>query len=749
MVVSAAVPGNVLSFPRRRQWREKKMLRIAVIFSTILLLAATVARTQNPTPTPEAALKVSTNLVSVDVRVTDEKGRNVDDLTLQDFEIYENGVKQKVTTFSFIRSTVPDNSPKLSEVDRKLQIPAQRLRSDQVRRTIALVVDDLSLSFESTARVRSSLRNFVDRQMAEGDLVAIIRTGAGIGALQQFTNDKRQLYAAIERVRWNPQGRGRLTSFNPLEPTMLERAAALGDTLIDVTDLQEEDEFQDGFDEFQGSVFSTGTLGALRYIVGGMKDLRGRKSIVLFSDGFRIYNETEGGITDGQRVRDFLDQLVGLAKSNSVVIYPIDARGLETTSMTVRDEIITSDPSDFGEIYDARIQSRNAELFDTQTGLVYLARETGGKAFINRNDFGGMMEDIMLDQSYYLLGYEPDVDAVEKNAGRFNKLEVKVARPNLKLQFRSGFFGKSNQESGLNPRLSAEQRLANAIASPFGYNDVAVRFRALFMNEKKQGSLLRSLLFIDARDLKFVDAPGGMKKTNFEILGISFGDNGTIVDQVATGYSMTVKASELEKLRREGFIYYFTFPVKKAGAYQMRVAFRDIESGKIGSATEFVEVPNLKKTKLTVSSLVLESTSMENWRKISTSGEPRRAINQAPDLKTLNRRLTDTSLRKFSRNSVLRFGYEVYNAKLDQNRRPRLSTQIRLFRDGVLVLEGVKAPLELLDQQDFERTSGLGAIDLGSQTPSGDYILQIVITDDLVKSNKNLATQFVQFEIVD
>ena len=81
-----------------------------------------------------------------------------------------------------------------------------RLRPEQVRRTIALVVDDLQLSFESTAYVRRMLKKFVDEQMQPGDLVAIIRTGSGIGALQQFTSDKQQLYAAIERVRWNMRG---------------------------------------------------------------------------------------------------------------------------------------------------------------------------------------------------------------------------------------------------------------------------------------------------------------------------------------------------------------------------------------------------------------------------------------------------------------------------------------------------------------------------------------------------------------
>jgi hypothetical protein len=125
------------------------------------------------------------------------------------------------------------------------------------------------------------------------------------------------------------------------------------------------------------------------------------------------------------------------------------------------------------------------------------------------------------------------------------------------------------------------------------------------------------------------------------------------------------------------------------------------------------------------------------------------ALLNAAQVNDLTRRTIDTSLRRFKRNSVLRFGFEVYNAKLNEQRKPNLSTQIRLFRDGQLVLEGEKIPLELFDQKDYERTAGLGAVDLGSQTPSGDYILQIVVIDNLAKEKRKLATQFVQFEIVE
>ena len=133
--------------------------------------------------------------------VTDKSGKIINDIRRDEIEIYENGQKQEISNFSFIlnqRETVEKQIGKAPSGP----LPPSAVRPEHVRRTIALVVDDLTLSFESTYYVRRALKKFVEEQMQDGDLVAIIRTGAGIGALQQFTTDRRQLYAAIEKVRF-------------------------------------------------------------------------------------------------------------------------------------------------------------------------------------------------------------------------------------------------------------------------------------------------------------------------------------------------------------------------------------------------------------------------------------------------------------------------------------------------------------------------------------------------------------------
>src|SRR5215218_6621062 len=191
-----------------------------LLFVLLGLVPVFAQTAPSPTPVPAAAddvVKISTNLIQVDVTVTDSKGRIVSDLRSEEFEIYENGQRQPVSNFSFISNLRETSLPEKTAGKPQPAIPTGTIKPEQVKRTIALVVDDLTLSFESVYHTRRALKKFVDEQMQDGDLVAIVRTGAGIGALQQFTTDKRQLLAAIERVRWNGIGTGNIGAFAAME----------------------------------------------------------------------------------------------------------------------------------------------------------------------------------------------------------------------------------------------------------------------------------------------------------------------------------------------------------------------------------------------------------------------------------------------------------------------------------------------------------------------------------------------------
>src|ERR1017187_8747953 len=175
-----------------------------------------------PAPNPEKSgvvFSVTSTLVQVDAVVTDGKGRNIADLAPGDFQVLIDGKPQPLTHFSYVRlSTEAPTTASVPAAKTGTVLPpppSAQLRPEDVRRTVVLMVDDLGLSFESMAFVRSSLRKFIENQLQPGDLVAVLRTGSGSGALQQFTADKRVLLSVIDGLRWNPHGRSGISFFEP------------------------------------------------------------------------------------------------------------------------------------------------------------------------------------------------------------------------------------------------------------------------------------------------------------------------------------------------------------------------------------------------------------------------------------------------------------------------------------------------------------------------------------------------------
>jgi VWFA-related protein len=734
------------------------MKRVFALLAFLLSLTSFLVNAQTPTPTPQTpeetdVVVIRTNLIRVDATVTDKNGKIVTDLTADDFEIYENGVKQQITNFSFVapqtagvapEKTTPANAAKT--LPNAPPVPGV-VRPEQVRRTIALVVDDLGLSFESTAQVRQALKRFVDEQVQPGDLVAIIRTGGGVGALQSFTSDRRQLYAAIEKVRWSLTGRAGVGAFAPIEATPGEAAANQTGSEEEAERAKLQRQNAQDFDNFRTDYFAVGTLGALNFIVKGMGELPGRKSIVLMSDGFRIFNRDVDGNPDAsQRILDALRRLTDQANRAGVIVNTVDARGLQTLGLTAAD----STGGLNAEQLEQRLSDRRTELFDTQEGLNYLAQQTGGRAFRNNNDIKGAIEKVLDDQKgYYLLGYEPDEKSFDASKLRFNKLSVRVRRPGFNVRHRSGFLNISDETTASRPaNVNPQQRLMSALTSPFGSGGVALRLNALFGDDAKNGPFIRSLVHINAKDLKFTDEPNGEKKAVFDILAFTFGDNGVPVDSVGKTYTFNVKNDEnYRRVQEKGFIYYLNVPVKKPGAYQLRVALRDAQTDKIGAANQFVEVPNLKKNRLTVSGIVLQNLTPAQFEKMAGEQEspnsPGAQTNeQAPDTRT------DTALRRFRRGSILWFGFVVYNARSEAGKPPQLTMQTRVFRDGKLFFEGKAAPANLSGQTDMRRINAQNAVTLPTQMPPGDYVLQIVVTDALAKEKYRTTTQWIDFEVV-
>ena len=721
----------------------------------------TPAATTTPQPTPapqddsdDEVVRITSNLVQFDAVVVDRQGRQVTDLRAEDFEVTLEGDKQQLTNFSYISNVPGPTEARPAEAKRPADknappVPPARLRPGQVRRTIALVVDDLGTSFESTHFVRQALKKYVDEQMQPDDLVAIIRTSAGMGALQQFTSDRRQLYAAIERVRWYPGGRSGVSAFAPLEAKPLPDMPSMGGD-----EEGDREQTQAGVDEFREEVFAVGTLGALNFIVKGLKELPGRKSVVLFSEGFVIFNRDDMSLSN--RLLEGMRRLTDLANRASVVIYTIDPRGLQTLGLTAAD----STAGKTAQEIETELGERASKLRETQDALRYLSQATGGFSVRNTNDLGGGVRRVLDDQKgFYLIGFRPSEKTFDpvKGQRRFNRFEVKVKRAGLRVRTRGGFYGFTEDEAARPMRRTRVEQLVGALTSPFASGEVRLRLTSLFGGDAVQGSFLTSLMHIDMSKVKFTEEADGWQKAAIDVIALIYGENGQIVDEINRTETVRARGTALRHLLEDGLVYTMRVPVKKPGAYQLRVAVRDVATEKLGSASQFVEVPDLKKKRLALSGIVLEgappaSISAPSGSAAATptasasspaaqSGASEGQANE-PDPSS------NAAVRRFQQGMKVDYFVNIYNARLDPaSARPQLRTQMRLFRDSQLVFTGRVNPFDPGQQTGAKYMAG-SRLQLGSDLSPGEYVLQIIVTDPLVKGKYSMATQWIDFEIV-
>src|SRR6185369_1934619 len=326
----------------------KASLALLLLFCVLLpalaqTLPAPPAVPQKKNDDQDEVVKITTNLVQVDAVVTKD-GKAVTNLTADDFEIYQDGKKQTITSFAYV-SNVPATATATVVREKGRDVaPVAKVKPNDPHRTVAFVVDDLGLSAESMGQVRRQLRKFMAEDLQPNDLVAVIRTGGWVGALQQFTNDRRILNHAVDQLRWNHCSRIGIFQFR----------AAGSDT--------------EGPACSQSSLDNT--FRSVRFILEAMSELPGRKSLVLLSDevpletqeyfppgGSPLRGSSLSGSSDRPASSSQTDSLFSsmgnagllrkiaeMAIRASVVIYSVDTQGLAYTGIMASDSFAPSDP---------------------------------------------------------------------------------------------------------------------------------------------------------------------------------------------------------------------------------------------------------------------------------------------------------------------------------------------------------------------------------------------------------------------
>ncbi len=708
--------------PRRAPRLSRAVPRAIPI---LLLGIAPILALAPQNPTPLGVIRITVSLVQVDAVVTDSKGHQVTNLRPEDFEVLEDGRPQTITNFSYISLAAPtggETSAQPAPSPAVPSVPPVRLRPEQVRRTIAVVVDDLHISFEDMPYVRQALKRFVDEDVQPGDLVAILRTSGGMGALQQFTNDKRVLDAAVERVRYSLLGAFGLPGGSDLfpapdggfaHPQTGAREAARKN--LEGAEQQES--------EFRRRITTVGTLDALDYVVAGLRDLPGRKAVIVLSDGFF---PPPG---DPSLAQQEVQELIDLANRSSAVIYTVDARGLPTLQLSAADDLTglppIGGPPSVGPLPQqvaGALAIRQLGYLRSQWFMADLSNQTGGIFIHDNNDLAGGMRQDMNDLSgYYLIGYKPPADTFKagKNGRAYHQIQVKVKVRGLHVRSRTGFYGVPDE--GTRPVYrTREDQLRAAVLSPFGTSGVRVELASQFVNEGRQESLARLWLHIDARDLTFQDGPNGTEKSAVDILGLAFGDNGKPVAGLDHTFEGSYQPSELDALRRRGVNYRMDVPIKDPGGYQLRVAVRDPISHRVGSASEFIEVPDLRQGRLTLSGIVLNQ---------NTLGDKGPAV------------------RRFQAGDRVSYELEIYNVRGSRaGQAPNLESRIEILRDGRLVSTQNPGAVSQVPW-DSRRMVMSGELKLGPNMAPGDYVLQVTVTDNLEPKHPLSASQWIDFEI--
>jgi VWFA-related protein len=353
------------------------------------------------TPEPDEVIRISSELVQTDVVVTDKNDRVIKDLKIDDFELYENGKRQEIKFLEFVgvdsKPRVEGSRPALPASVAEATAPVG-VSAKELRRVFAFVVDDLTMPYQELPYVRQMLTNFVDDQMREGDLVAIVRVYGGRGLLQQFTTDKQLLRRAIASIRpvHNPNSEYENVPFDN-SFTLSGASSSAGN--MAASDVNPSSligfDVNNTLDATQQALRGTIQLETVNYVIDSLREVSGHKSLVLISGGLPLLDINSTG-TVSSTISRLIQLLSNSAARAGVTINTLDVRGLNAVRSVARFQDTPGRSSmgaynpNFGRGGGDIATFGNSSPFaisNGQLGLQTLASATGGVAVQNTNDF--------------------------------------------------------------------------------------------------------------------------------------------------------------------------------------------------------------------------------------------------------------------------------------------------------------------------------------------------------------------------
>jgi VWFA-related protein len=665
---------------------------------------------------PQYRMHVTSELVLVNVVVRDKKGNLVRDLKKDDFSVAEDGKRQEISTFDFenvdalaTAGTAESTVSGAAGTSNLLKNTSQPAMDARDRRLMLLFFDFSGMDPEQIERGVDSAKKFVQTKMLPADMIALVSLSTNMRVDLDFTDDKAKVLSALSAYT-SSEGQG----FDLGTEGSAEGGAETGGAFT--------------ADDTDYNTFTADRkLLALQSLMQALGKISQKKSIIYFSNGI-----SQSG-TDNQSA---LRAATAAAVKNNVSIYPLDVRGLQALPPggEARNASLHGQSAYNGNAVFNDLNSNAA----SQETLSTLADDTGGKAFFDSNDFSGVFSQVQKDTSaYYVLGFTSTNGLKD---GRFRHLKVQVNRPDVKLEYRSGYYaGRDFQH--LN-RADREQQINDELEAELPQTDVAVYAGVAYFRQDDSHYYLGVSLVIPGSQIPFVQAKDRDNAT-IDIIGIVHANGKLPVGHLRDTVKLAVDSAQ--QVRRKNVQYNTAF-ILAPGNYQLKFVIRENQTGRMGSFETDVQIPDLRKAPVRMSSVVLSSQRVP-----ASGGGSKKGFHPLVQDQT---ELVPNITHVFTRDQHLYLQYEVYDpakgkkvaspAAADTSAAGGANTpQPKASRDAVRVLTSIEflqggakvyesKPVVASEVNAPERKAVVFQIDLPLQSlKPGFYTCQVNVIDDV------------------
>lgn len=522
--------------PSRLSWT----LRVA--FGALLALAFPLTAQRDPVPGESFGEAIDVNVVNLDVFVTSKKGKPVEGLTAEDFEVFEDGKPVKITNF-YAEKGGPAAAPEAAK-------PAAADRPVDQRLRLVIFVDDVNMEPAGRARILGSLEGFLRGELAPGDEVMLVRYNLKLDIRRSFTSDLGLVTSDVtELVKMSSDLRKYDESRNHAVEDIIDAIYA-GDGWGPLAEGR-----INAFAEQESAVVK-GALDALDSVVSWLSGVAGRKAILYVSDGLPLrpgddlfaWAAARSGYRAGRRISAVgsLDlskrfrEVTSHASRNRITVYPIEGYGVRTVRGTAIQEVL--------------VGSR-------QDGLRFLAQDTGGRVMLNAGDpvsaLRLMGEDL---SSYYSLGYQPDRPGDEME----HKIEVKVKARDAQVRHRQWYRDKPVGES------VAERALA---VMRFGPEDNPLGATLEIGEAEEQGGLVPVRIKLPVSKL-YLEPKEGVRKGKLRLYVVASGEGTTTPVRQTRVVAVEIPEAEATAGTQREYIHDVGIPLRQ-GSWSVGVAVRD------------------------------------------------------------------------------------------------------------------------------------------------------------------------------